>query len=55
MAQQLNVCLPLARGLIQSPGIKSHIGLPSESLLLPLPLSLLLSLSLSLSLCLYHE
>ena len=39
VAQQLSI----SRG----PGIKSHIGLPSGSLLLPLPVSLPLSLCLS--------
>ena len=40
--------LPSPQGTILGSGIKSHIGLPAGSLLLPLPVSLLLSLSLSL-------
>ena len=32
--------LPWAQGVVGGPGIKSHIGLPSGSLLLPLPVSL---------------
>ena len=40
--------LPSAQVMIpRSPGIKSHIGLPKGSLLLPLPMSLPLSLFLS--------
>ena len=46
MAQRLNVGLWL-RAWSWSPGIKSHIGLPVWSLLLPLPVSLPLSLCLS--------
>ena len=40
--------LPLAQGVIQGTGIKSHIGLPTGCLLLPLPLPMSLPLSLSL-------
>ena len=43
-------CLPSAQVVIPGSGIKSCIGFPSRSLLLPLPVSLPLSLSLSLSL-----
>ena len=39
-------CLPLAQGMIPSPGIESHIGLPTGSLLLPLPMSASLHVSL---------
>ena len=39
--------LPLAQGVILAPGIKSCIGLPAGSLLLPLPMSLPLSVCLS--------
>ena len=39
-------CLSLAQGVIQGPGIESHIGLPTGSLLLLLPISLPLSVSL---------
>ena len=39
--------LPSAQGVTPDPGIKSHIGLPTGSLLLPLPVSLRLSLCLS--------
>ena len=38
--------LPLAWGMILGPGIETHIGLPTGSLLLPLPTSLPLSESL---------
>ena len=38
--------LPSAQGVILGSGIKSHIGLPVRSLLLPLPMSLPLSVSL---------
>ena len=38
--------LPLAHFMILASGIKSHIGLPTGSLLLPLPVSLPLSVSL---------
>ena len=37
--------LPPAQVRSQGPGIKSQIGLPTGSLLLPLPVSLLLCLS----------
>ena len=46
VAQWLSICLQL-RSWSQGPGIKSHIGLPTGSLLLPLPVSLLLSFSVS--------
>ena len=42
--------LPLAQGMIQGSGIKSHVRLPARSLLLPLTVSLPLSLSLTASL-----
>ena len=38
--------LPLAQGVIPSPGIESHLGFPAGSLLLPLPVSAFLSVSL---------
>ena len=41
--------LPLAQGVILGSRIKSRIGLPAWSLLLPLPVSL------PLSLCVSHE
>ena len=41
--------LPLAQGVILGLGIKSHVGLPAWSLLLPLPVSLPVFLSLSVS------
>ena len=47
--------LPSAQGMILGPGIKSGIGLPAWSLLLPLPVSLLLSLSFSLSVSLMNK
>ena len=40
-------CLPLAQGVIPGPGIESHIGLPTGSLLLPLLLSLAICVCLS--------
>ena len=45
VAQRLSICLWL-RAWSPSPGIKSPIGLPAWSLLLPLPVSLPLSVSL---------
>ena len=39
--------LPSDQGMIPESGIKSHMGLPGGSLLLPLPVSLPLSLCLS--------
>ena len=39
--------LLLAQGMIPGLGIQSHVGLPTESLLLPLPMSLTLSVCLS--------
>ena len=47
VAQRFGACLwPRARSW--SPGIESHVGLPTWSLLLPPPVYLLLSLSLSI-------
>ena len=37
--------LTLAQGVIPGPGIESHIGLPTGSLLLPLPASVSLCVS----------
>ena len=42
--------LPSAQGVTPGPGIESHFGPPTWSLLLPLPVSLPLSLSLCVSL-----
>ena len=42
-----SVVEPLVQVVIPGPGIKSHIGLPTGSLLLTLPVSLPLSLGLS--------
>ena len=46
VAQRSSICLQ-PRAWSWRPGIKSHIGFPVWSLLLPLPVSLLLSLCLS--------
>ena len=39
-------CLPLVQVVIPGPGIKSRVGFPTGSLLLPLPVSASLSLFL---------